>query len=368
MVTMNDIAARAGVAQSTVSYVLNGQHEKMGISVETCQRIHAAAADLGYRRNSLARAMVTGRNQVLAMLIAYPDYEQVGSMLQGALEAADEAGYSIKVLYCGNPETEAECIERCFELRVAGIITLHARPALLRRLYKESARHGVPVATLDSSFPQPGGIRVISDDRQGMGQAVDHLVQLGHRAIALLSVSNDGAAALREAGYQEALHRHGIEAAPSYLVHAGGYWNDAQAAAAVRQLLAAPAPPTALICVGDALAMVAMRTARRLGVSVPEQLAVVGYSDLAMAQRADPPLTTIAQPFRDMGRHVVRHTLAAIDAVPAGGRSPLVELLPTELVVRESTAAPENASNIAARKAPFRPARSPRRRKIYASN
>lgn len=341
MITMQDIATRAGVAQSTVSYILNQRHAEMGISATTCERVQQAASELGYRPNRIARAMVTGKNHVLGLVVRYPEYEQVGYMLWGALQEADEAGYSLKVLQC-RESVDVACIESCVELRLAGVISLHVAPEMLARFNDEAARYSIPFVALDSSFSQSAGARVISDDDKGIAEAVRYLHELGHRRMALITVGNDGAAMLRQQGFCQTIQSLERDA-PIRIADVKGYWNDDEVEAATRALLENEADrPTAILCVGDAMALVAMRTAKRMGLKIPGDLSVMGYSDLAMAKRADPPLSTVAQPFREMGRAAVRCLLQTRLATDGEGAI-IEERLATQLVVRESTGPPPKA-------------------------
>lgn len=349
MVTMNDIARKAGVGQSTVSYVLNDKHDKVGISEETRLRILATARELGYRPNQLARAMVTGRNSVLGFLACYPGYEQVGYMLLGALEEADRHGYSIKVISCNENGIDRSVLDRCAELQLAGVLALHLPGEMMGALGKEMTLRGAPTVVLDTN-PGEGTLPcVLSDDDAGVAAAVAHLVELGHSRIAFLSVEGDGVAAMREAAFARVMKKLGLELPTTYRASVKGYWNDEEVEEATRKLLGHTLPPTALLCAGDAMAMVAMRTARAHGVPAPEQLSVIGFSDLAMAARSDPPLTTVRQPFREMGEQAARYLLEILESEQTGARDKKsqkgvkngqVHWMPTSLVRRQSTASP----------------------------
>jgi LacI family transcriptional regulator len=367
MLTMTDVAREAGVSRSTVSFVLNKRYEGVYISEETRQRVLSAASALGYRRNELARAVVTGKNRVLGFLACSPEAELVARMLAGALDEAEAQGYSIKVLRLQNNVVDHATIERCAELRLAVVIALYLNENRLEYLHQEMARYGIPVATLDDSLPHPWGVRVISDDKQGCRLAIQHLVELGHRRIALISGRADaGSAILREQGFREVMEEFGLPVPDGYIQH--GNWACERTEVAARALLEHPAGrPTAVLCAGDLMAMVLMRVARRQGINVPEDLSVVGFDDIAAAEAADPPLTTVAQPFQEMGRLAVRRLIETVErwnsATERGilsdvnkitpqqsgkiemdstlaPRKELVveEVLPTRLIVRDSTA------------------------------
>ncbi len=337
MITMTDIAEKAGVSRSTVSFVLNKRFNGVYISDDTRVRVQEAAEELGYRRNELARAIVTGKNRVLGFLVCAPESEVVARMLAGVLDEAEAHSYFIKVLRLRNNVVDRETIERCAELRLAGVIVLYLNEEMLSSMQAEMSRYHIPVATLDDSLPHSWGARVISDDLQGCRLAIEHLVELGHRKIALISGRPDaGSAMLREDGYCQAMRDAGLPVPADYIQH--GYWSVQKTELATQRLLGLADRPTALVCAGDIMAMTACRTARCMGLPVPEQLSVIGFANIDAAEAADPPLTTVAQPFQEMGRFAVRHLLQLIESEETDASIAREEVLPTNLVVRASTA------------------------------
>jgi DNA-binding LacI/PurR family transcriptional regulator len=281
--------------------------------------------------------VTTGRNPVLGFLACAPEGELVARLLAGALDEVEEQGYFIKVLRLRDNTVNAEVIERCAELRLAGVMVLYLGQEQLAYLQAEMERYHIPVTVLDDSFPQKSGIRVVSDDVQGCRLAVQHLVSLGHQRIAFISgASNSGCAALRERGYRLAMKEHGLTVPRGYLVH--GQWNIDATRQATLQLLQSPrGRPSAIICAGDEWAMVAIKTLHRQGLRVPHDVSVVGFGDLKTSQLWEPSLTTVAQPFQDMGRCAVKQLLAQLQSPRRPGAATNYEL-PIRLLVRESTA------------------------------
>lgn len=336
---MSDIARKAGVSRMTASCVLNERQDDRIVRDDTRQRVLQAAAEMGYRRNELARAMVTGKNRVLGFLAAQPETEYVARMLSGALEEAEARDYSVKVLRIGDEASTRRALQRCSETRLAGIITVYMRDDLLNHLHDEMARYRIPLARLDSSSTRPWGVRVTSDDETGGRLAVEHLVSLGHRHIAFVSGSPGTSTGIaRESGFRQAMEQSGLEVLPGYICH--GYWEPARTEQVTKELLAnAPQRPTAIVCANDEIAMAVLRTARRHGLRVPEDLSVVGFADLSVARMADPPLTTIMQPFWGMGQVAARWLIARQDEEEFSDQ-PVEEVLATQLIVRESTAPP----------------------------
>lgn len=343
MVTMQDIASRVGVSKSTVSHIMNNRETALRISVSTRERVMQAAAELGYRPNALAHAVATGKNRMIGFLVYKPEYEPVARMLSGALDEAEDQGYSIKVMRLRNNTLDHKTIEQCADLRLAGVIVMYLDASNLDFLHEEMKRYRIPVSVLDSSVPLDWGIRVISDDEQGCRLAVQHLAGLGHKRIAFVSGDpGEGIAILREKGYRDAMAAARLPVPPFYFTR--GNWIVSDMEAATRDLLAATPPPTAILCASDETAMVVTRTLRRSGLNVPQDMSVVGFSDLMSSQYFDPPLTTVAPPFYAMGQAIARALLnrvrSTIEEAPAFDDHAVEELLPNSLTVRESTAAP----------------------------
>lgn len=335
MVRMSDIAAKAGVSQATVSYVLNQRGADMRICAETRERVLVVAAELGYRRNENARTMVTGRSYNFALMTQGPQDELAIRIMVGAQEVADENGYVMKLFPVTAKMDFRTRIDRCMEQRIAGVLAVNITPEAMRYLNQEAKRFSVPAVLLDDAPPSRDNLRIIADNAMGVRQAMQHLVGLGHRRIAFVSAHLPSPPAdAREAFFHEIAAQLGMETR-----RIETNWHDGVIIErGVRQLFAEPDwKPTALLCAGDKIAMVALRTARRMGLRVPEDVSVVGFANMAMSQYADPPLTTVAQPFEEMGRRAVSYLL---EQIGRGVNLPLQDiLLPTELIVRESTAA-----------------------------
>jgi DNA-binding LacI/PurR family transcriptional regulator len=344
MVTMNDIAARVGVSQATVSYVLNARNNGISIRKETRERILETAAEMGYRRNDLARAMVTGKNFVFGFLTRDPSAEGTTRMMVGAQEEAEKHGYLIKLLPILKDADYRLCIERSIEQRLAGMLVQNIGPQMFEYLHAETSRFRIPVAMIDDPPPQNWGTRVISDDEGGLKLAIEHLKQLGHQHIGFVAAqANSPLSVARAELFRDLMRRAEFVLPEEYVI-----WTDWQEPevieSCVHEFLTTARPrPTALICAGDMIAMSTLRAARALGIALPRELSVVGFADLRMATFADPPLTTIAQPFEEIGRAAVRALLtgdATCEADEVITREPVA--VATRLVIRASTAPPSN--------------------------
>jgi LacI family transcriptional regulator len=192
--------------------VLNDHHTSVRISEETRQRVLAAAEELGYRTNHMARAVRTGNTQMLGFIGGDLREEQVGCMLVGALDEADQNGYTLKILPHHDREDDAQqMIRRSSELRLMGVVALHLPAWMLEQLYAEAQQCKYPLVLMDSRAPLEGVYQVASDDERGVGMAIDHLVKLGHHNIAMMSSDLiSPLIPLREVAYRTAMESHGF--------------------------------------------------------------------------------------------------------------------------------------------------------------
>ncbi len=338
MITMADIARKAGVSRSTASFVLNDRQAELRISAETRQRVLDAAQELGYRRNALARAVGSGKNYVLGFL-RMSSGEQESHLLEGVLRAATEAGYLLKVLSGGGDKHYEEVMRHCVEQRLAGLVTRTFLQAKTTHAFREELdSYGIPIVFVDDNLITPGTSYVTSDDERGYRLTVAHLAELGHRRIAFLAGDSiHPQSVLRKELYRRMMAAHGLPVPEGSILDSD--WNLARAEGLTQQLFQGQSPPpTALVCAGDELAAVAIRTLWRLGLRVPEDVSVIGYSNFSFAALLHPPLTTIAQPFAEMGAVATRLLLSRLEDGSALKELPSQVVLPTELIVRESTA------------------------------
>ncbi len=342
MITISDVAAKAGVSRATVSYVLNERSTAVRISELTRQRVLSSASELGYRRNELARAVTTGKNRMLGFWVMQSNREPVVRVLSGAMKEADDNDYFIKMIGFDNGALDARTLERCAEWRLAGIMAIHAPENSIRDLYPQILATKIPFVMVDSQQNPSQCLNIAADSAGGMKAVVRHLAELGHRRIAFLGGQNESVDAIsgaRERAYRSTMHALGLE--NHILVENGDWraefsdWENGVTAAAVRRLLTTSPRPTAIACASDHMAMIVVRLATQRGLSVPRDLSITGFDDITVATLYNPPLTTVAQPFEEMGRSAVRHLLH-----PGTNSNPL---LPARLIERGSTAPPASS-------------------------
>lgn len=337
MITITDVAAKAGVSRATVSYVLNERNTAVRISDDTRQRVLEAATDLGYRRNELARAVITGKTRMLGFWVMQSNREPVIRVLSGAMNEAHENNYFIQMLGCDHNSLDARTLERCIEWRLSGIIAIHAPEATMSTLLPQIEATGIPFVMVDSQQSRDGRcLNIVSDNQGGMRAVIEHLVELGHRRIAFLggkSSREDSISGAREQAYLEIMKAHGLE--KHCQVEYGDWladfhdWEDGATAAAAARLLESASRPTGVACASDHIAMIVMRLAAERGLRVPEDVSVTGFDDVAVSALYNPPLTTVAQPFEEIGRAAVRYLL--------NPEQNIEKILPAQLIVRGST-------------------------------
>ena len=363
-VTLRDIAEFVGVSVQSVSGVLNGGETPKRVSPQTRQRILAAAEELGYRRNHSARATRTGNTRMLGWIGGDLKEEHVGKMLTGALEAAESHGYTLKILRSGDLGDAQNAIRRGSELRLMGVIGLHLSVSTQRKLYDEATRFGYPLVLMDERSDKADIPQVVSDDEGGIRQGVEHLVKLGHRRIAFISAEEDPTiiSRSRERAFAAAMSHFDLDVAPGSIVH-GSFSVREPSLRAARALLALPPEqrPTAIFCSGDFIALATLQVAQECNIAVPGQLSIVGFANMGFLDFITPRLTTIEQPFYEIGRQSVHILLEVVEAraaaeaqeadsalrdLPGDSAPPYqtVLKLPTHLIRGASTAPPQTTA------------------------
>jgi LacI family repressor for deo operon, udp, cdd, tsx, nupC, and nupG len=331
---IREVAKRAGVSTATVSRVLSRPDI---VSPDTRVRVLKAVERLGYAPNSVAKNLRTLKSSKL--LVTVPDISNpfFALILQGIEDRAQKNGYSVLV---GDTQHD-ECREERYALMLKqkeadGLIFLgHRLPKAAATVVREMAPRCAPVVNGCEFSAELGVPSVHIDNARAASEAMDHLYELGHERIGIVTgplvspLSRD-----RLEGVMAAARARG--AADGVLVAQGDFSIKSGGEAAAR-LLGYADHPTAVFCFNDEMAMGVLDTARRHGLCVPTDLSVVGFDDIRFAQCTDPPLTTIAQPMREIGEGTVHLLLGIL----SGSRiAPVSVTLPHHLQVRASTAPP----------------------------
>jgi LacI family transcriptional regulator, galactose operon repressor len=330
-VTIGDVAARAGVSIATVSRVVN---DRYGVAAETILRVREVIDELGYESSLVARSLRSHRTNVIGILV--PDIEPFSAeLLKGAARALHPLVFELVVYSSGMPGREGW--ERRYLSRLGGTL---ADGIILVTPTVVEVRAAHPVVAVD---PHVGGSTLPIVDAQnfeGARQATRHLLQLGHRRIGFLAGRRDlESARRREAGYRAALDEAGVLFDPD-LIEVGAFTKET-ALAPARALLALRPRPTAIFAANDQSAIQVLRCADELGLTVPDDLSIVGFDNIPESALTDPPLTTVDQSIQALGEEAVRILVDLIEHPERHTESaPVHVTLPTALVVRRSSARP----------------------------
>jgi len=330
--SMVDVAKRAGVSQTTVSYVLSGRKDVV-IPETTRERIWRAARELGYRPNSLARGLVKGKTQTIGVLMPRMDSSFHALIMDGIQEVCTTADYRVLLADSRHDaELEARQVEMLLEHRVDGIISIAVAGASSGSWVRMLKREGVPLVIVDEHTFEGEADCVVSDDVTGARAAVEHLIRLGHQRIVHLSAGTDMSAARdRCAGYLAAMREAGIQPREEWVKGDSFFMPVERIHEIVAELLDMPKAPTALFAANDDLAAEAIEVARLRGIAVPQQLAIVGYGNTEVGRHLR--LTTVHQDPRRMGQEAARRLMQRLQNP---GLPVECILLPTQLVIRES--------------------------------
>lgn len=325
-ITVQDVARAAGVSAMTVSRVIN---QSGPVREETRERVQEAVRRLGYSPNIAARNLATGEPAQIGMLYANPSAVYLSQFLIGALGRARRAGCHLLIEPC---EEETEQAQRqaardFASMRVQGVL-LPPPLSGSSAVTEELTACGIPYACV-GAVAGPLAVRI--DDFGAARAMTEYLIGLGHRNIGFIrGHPNLRASEQRWLGFRAALEAHGVD--PAGVAVEQGYFTYASGLEAARALLAAPRRPTAIFASNDDMAAATIGVAHRRGLRVPQDLSVVGFDDSPLATSVWPELTTVHQPIAAMAE-------AALDLL-LQRREQAEEVLPHELIVRESAGPP----------------------------
>lgn len=335
--TVIEVAKRAGVSQTTVSFVLNDVPEA-NISEATRRKVIAAATELGYVPHASARRLKTGRSYMLGLVVCEAEHLQVDAfvpqVLYGMNAVARERGFGVLVETVANIGDPAIGRGLINARQVDALAVLNPRERDLPVMARLE-RH-LPLVDIGLAGYEPPPSGQLGPAERAAQAATAHLIALGHRRIAHIAFAPPSytAAAQRASGYARALTEHGLTARPDYLVHAD--FSAISGYQATQQLLALPEPPTAVFAGNDTIAFGVLKALKEAGLRAPEEVAVVGYDDIPLAAFADPPLTTMHTDPVGFGKRAADLLIKRVE----GDRSAsTIEVSPPVLVIRESCGA-----------------------------
>ncbi|EGT3621975.1 MULTISPECIES: DNA-binding transcriptional regulator CytR [Morganella] len=332
--TMKDVARAAGVSTATVSRTLMNPEK---VSVQTRQKVENAVLEVGYYPHNLSRGMK--RNESRTILVIVPDIGDpfFTDIIVGIEEIAAKHGYLVLIGDCRyQHKPEHTFLNLIITKQIDGMVLLGSDVPFDSR--HDEQRHFPPMVMANEFAPELELPTVNIDNLTAAFNATHYLQSLGHTRIACISGPEElPLCKYRIEGYIQAMRRMGMPVREEYLVR-GDFTHESGAECAA-QLLALPEPPTAVFCHNDIMAIGAIWAARKQGLTLPQDLSVVGFDDLPAAQYCSPTLTTIAQPRYEIGRQSFLLLLEQLQGhtVAKGSR-----LLDSDLIIRESACAPKS--------------------------
>jgi DNA-binding LacI/PurR family transcriptional regulator len=330
--SIKDIARIANVSHSTVSRALRSSTL---VNFETAEKIRRIAAENGFRASAVARSLATSRTHTIGVVVTSIADPFVAEVVAGIEEEANANNYSVFLANCNaDPERELKVVQSFEDRRVDGIVVTASRVGALYARVLESLQ--IPIVLLNNQHPSRFGHSVMIENFDASRQAVAHLIGLGHRRIAYIGDRfGYGSDSERFSGYRSALDEADIPIDPDLFVHGDGKADSGMIAA--EKLLATVPPPTAIFCYNDMTALGALKAIRTRGLSVPDDISLIGFDDLPLALYMDPPLTTVRQPKHEMGQLAMQVLLKLV----SGSHSQQNIKVNGELILRQSTAAPK---------------------------
>lgn len=330
-VTIRDVAAHAGVSHQTVSRVINNTE---GVNPDTRAKVDAAISELGYSPNAVARSMARGRTCMLGCISPNLTDFTFASIIEGAESEARKQDYFLVSSSAADEDTFSELIKQMVgSRRVEGLMVINPYADRRHTLIPDN----FPTIFVGAHARGEEKVSSISlDDIMAAHIATKHLIDLGHRRIAMVTGPLvEDCTQDRCAGFQTALDSAEIDYHPELVIH--GDWSATSGFEAAMTFLNHTKTPTAVFAQNDRMAIGALRAIRSLGLSVPEDVAVIGVDDMPLASYFDPPLTTMQQDILDIGQKAARMLIQAVE----NPESPVQhQRVKAKLIIRESTVCP----------------------------
>ncbi|MGA2592696.1 MAG: LacI family DNA-binding transcriptional regulator [Bryobacteraceae bacterium] len=325
---IQEVARRARVSTATVSRTINNPSL---VDPKTAKRVWKAIEELRYYPNTQARSLVSGRSRILGLIVSDITNPFFPELIKGFEDVAIQHGYEILISSTNYDSARmAICVRRMLERKVEGVAIMTSE--MDKHLVDQFANRNVPMVFLDVG---PMGDRIsniLVDYAMGINEAVKHLLSLGHRRIGFISGPLGlKSARIRRIAFLRSLGHHGLDR-DARLVEAGDHTVDGGLNAMAR-MLDSKCAPTAVLASNDLTAIGMMRAVRRSGLVVPQDISIVGFDDIRLAEFTEPPLTTVRLSRRELAERAFHALLADLDSQP---RRP-ENKVETHLVVRETT-------------------------------
>lgn len=330
-ITIKDIAREMGIAASTVSRALNNNPD---ISEPTRQAVHAYAREHNYKPNMMASNLRTARNTTVGLVIPSATNFFFARVLKGVEKVAAETGYNIVITQTDDdPEREKAAIRALASLRVAGVLGCVNHSPEACDMLRELIHDEIPLVLFDRLLPVKCD-QVVSDDFGGAFRAVEYMIHSGATKVAYYSSTlKEHTGSERFRGYKEALKKYKIPFDKHLVLDCS---SRSDALIMTPDFFRSVGCPDAVLAANDQTAAGILQSAKMLGIKVPEQLQICGFSNDMITRHTDPMLSTVQQHAKDMGEEAMHRLLARIEE--EGKHAPKeTVVIPTDLIIREST-------------------------------
>jgi DNA-binding LacI/PurR family transcriptional regulator len=331
--TIKDIAKRLNISTSTVSRALSDHPD---ISRETKGKVQAVARQMDYHPNTIAKSLQRKHSLVIGVVVPQVKHYFFASIMAGITDVAYQAGFTVMICQSNEDfQREMSNIDVLISNRVAGLLISVSSTTRNCDHFIKLKRRGIPLVFFDRVCPEMDVSTVVVDDYDGAFNAVEYLIRKGYQRIGhlggpeFLSISR-----LRFNGYHDALQKHGVPLREDWIIRGG--LNEEDGSESVTKLLEqAKILPDALFCVNDPVALGAMLRLKEKGIRIPDEMAVMGFTDNPEASMIEPPLTTVRQPAYLIGKTAAELLLDQIQNKSHRNR-PMHKVLKTELIIRKS--------------------------------
>ena len=329
-ITIKDIARELKISVSTVSRALQNHPD---ISERTKEQVRDCARRLNYKPNLMASNLRTSKNTTIGVVIPELNHHFFSSILDGIEQTANEAGYNILICQTGEDvQKEVRSVQTLISSRVAGMLVGVSKQTAQLYHLQEVLDNAIPLVLYDRPCPSLKCDQVVSDDYMGAFNAVEYLIQTGKRKVMYLSSSFQLEVSRRRyQGWRDALLRYNIPITDDMLIECD---TRSKAIIATPSILQRDNRPDAIFCVNDDCAAGVLHVAQILGVKIPEELSICGFSNAPICRATLPMLTTVQQHGVEIGR---RATARLLKRLQREERIPQTEMIPTDLIVRETT-------------------------------
>ena len=329
-ITIKDIARELNISVSTVSRALQNHPD---ISERTKDLVRDCARQLNYKPNIMASNLRTSKNTTIGVVIPELNHHFFSSILDGIEQTANEAGYNILICQTGEDvQKEIRSVQTLIGSRVAGMLVGVSKQTAQLHHLQEVLDNSIPLVLYDRPCPSLPCDQVVSDDYMGAFNAVEYLIQTGKRKVMFMSSSFQLEVSRRRyQGWRDALMRYHIPIHDNMIVECD---TRSGAIIATPRILQSEDRPEAIFCVNDDCAAGVLHAAQIMGVKVPDELSICGFSNAPICRATVPMLTTVQQQGVAIGK---RATMRLLKRLAGEDRIPQTEMVPTDLIVRETT-------------------------------